>query len=178
MAVPFLARLVDDFVAEDVCGERRNCVRFLCSWLKGIGQGKNDKRKDHTMIIRHQGRSLIEDEFIIGYAVYEGYEIYIYQKDGSKTQVKEGSVSPILSDLNRKAEPSHVREGVHPLCCLDLSDILIADLKCRGAMCLEDLETWTDEDFKELRGLGPVKIKKIRDTLRNYGIGSQERLDQ
>lgn len=129
------------------------------------------------MIIRHQGRSLIEDELIIGYAVYEGYELYLYQKDGSKRQVKESSVSPILSDLERKTEPSLEREGAHPLYCLDVGHVILMSLKYRGAMCLEDLEAWTDEDFKEIRGLGDVKIRKIRDTLKKYGVGSQEYSD-
>lgn len=36
------------------------------------------------MVIRHQGRTLAEDEDVIGYAVYEGAKLYIYREDGSR----------------------------------------------------------------------------------------------
>ena len=49
-------------------------------------------------------------------------------------------------------------------------------MRFKGVMCLEDLAKWTYEDFKRIRGLGPLKIGKILEKLKQYGIETQAEL--
>lgn len=85
--------------------------------------------------------------------------------------MKASSVTPLASDMEGKTRPRPEREKEHPLCCLNLSRIIMLDMRREGVLCLEDLEDWTDQDFKRIRGLGHVKIKNIREILKRYGIG-------
>lgn len=125
------------------------------------------------MIIRHQGRTMTGDEIISGYAVCVADRFYIYKEDGQKIQVKRSSVVPVLTDLeNDNAAQTRTVYG-HPLCSLDVSEYIQANLRSKGAVCLEDLEKWTYEDFKRIRGLGPSKISKILEKLKFFGIETQ-----
>ena len=109
------------------------------------------------MIIRHQGRTLIGDELISGYAVCEADKLYMYLDDGKKIQVKRSSVVPVLADLeNCKVEQPRESYG-HPLCSLEVSEYIQASLRFKGVMCLEDLAKWTYEDFKRT---GTIKNRK------------------
>ena len=128
------------------------------------------------MIIRHQGRTLIGAELISGYAVCEADKLYMYLDDGKKIQVKRSSVVPVLADLeNCKVEQPRESYG-HPLCSLEVSEYIQTSLRFKGVMCLEDLAKWTYEDFKRIRGLGPLKIGKILEKLKQYGIETQAEL--
>lgn len=51
-----------------------------------------------------------------------------------------------------------------------MSSYILDQMRENGAVCLEDLERWTDRDFKKIRGLGKLKIKKVLETLQRYGI--------
>lgn len=128
------------------------------------------------MIIRHQGRTITDDEIVSGYAVCEMDRFYICLENGQKIQVKRSSVVPVLSDLEKG---SVAQAGIlygHPLCSLDVSEYIQANLRSKGVVCLEDLEKWTYEDFKRIRGLGPFKINKILEKLREFGIETQVKL--
>ena len=57
-----------------------------------------------------------------------------------------------------------------------IRDSIQASLRFKGVMCLEDLAKWTYEDFKRIRGLGPLKIGKILEKLKQYGIETQAEL--
>lgn len=128
------------------------------------------------MIIRHQGRTITGDEIISGYAVCEADIFYIYMESGQKIQVKRSSVIPVLSDLERGDEIQAGKTYGHPLCSLDVSEYIQTNLRSRGVVCLEDLEKWTYEDFKRIRGLGPLKIGKILERLKCFGINTQAEL--
>ena len=92
------------------------------------------------------------------------------------TMVKRSSVVPVLADLeNCKVEQPRESYG-HPLCSLEVSEYIQTSLRFKGVMCLEDLAKWTYEDFKRIRGLGPLKIGKILEKLKQYGIETQAEL--
>ena len=113
---------------------------------------------------------MIGDEIINGYAVCEADRFYIYMEDGKKIQVKRSSGVPVLTDLEKGDAAQRGRAYGHPLCNLDVSEYIQANLRSRGAVCLEDLEKWTYEDFKRIRGLGPSKISRILEKLEYFGI--------
>lgn len=123
------------------------------------------------MIIQHQGQTFVGYEIVRGYAIEMGDKAYIRLEDGRMVQVRKSTVYPVIKDdIALNTEKNIWEDGKHPLCCLDMSSYILDQMRENGAVCLEDLERWTDRDFKKIRGLGKLKIKKVLETLQRYGI--------
>lgn len=122
------------------------------------------------MIIRHKGVSLVSGKNVTGYAVHMDGKFYIFIDSGCRIQVKASSILPVEEGLIDAMELMPVKEGVHSLYCLGLSEQLLSELKNHGVRYLEDLLEWKDEDYNNIKGLGLQKRAKIQRKLEEYGL--------
>ena len=122
------------------------------------------------MIVRHQGVSIASGKNVTGYAVHMDGKSYIFFDNGCRIQVKASSIVPVEEGLVDAMELMPVKEGVHSLYCLGLSEQLLCELKKHGVRYLEDLLEWKDEDYNKVKGLGSQKRAKIQRKLEEYGL--------
>ena len=124
------------------------------------------------MIIKHEGTALISGKTIVGYAVNMNERYYIFCENGSRTQVRPASVMPLRADLINGQVKMDVAdsEKVHSIYLLKLSECILEKLRSNGVHCLEDLQKWTDAEYKRINGLGLKKQRIIQETLEHYHL--------
>jgi len=124
------------------------------------------------MIILHHGLIKGTRDKIIGYVMVEKEKEYITSIiDEKKYEVE--AVEPWLKGTDIKkiniTDVNYGKQGQinwHPLSLyFPEKGILIKQFNNLGAYYLEDLQLWTDKEFRHLRRLGNITQRKIQELL-------------
>lgn len=129
------------------------------------------------MILLHTGRSAQNGDYVIGYAVKLGRFYFIVDRRGLHTEVVKSTVKVYTAGTNIQlpidcrvdyGEPSYI-EHMHSLKDY-LTEYEVINYQQHGACYLEDLQDWTDKDYKEVRNIGPVKRRRMKKLLEEVGL--------
>ena len=124
------------------------------------------------MIIKHCAISKADGVLIVGYAVRQEENFFIYQENGGRIQVIGGSVFPLVDKYERAGEAGSDLDEVSgiPVSNLGLGEYITNNFMAKGAIYLEDLQTWTDKDYNEIIGLGKVRKRRVKEVLEQHHL--------
>lgn len=124
------------------------------------------------MIIKHCAINKADGTLTEGYAVRQGEDFFIYQENGERIPVLGGSVFPLVHEYGKMREDEPEPDGISgiPISNLGLGEYITNNFMAKGAMYLEDLQTWTDKDYGEIRGLGERRKQKVREILERHHL--------
>ena len=122
------------------------------------------------MIVKHCAINNADGTMIVGYAVRQEKDFFIYQENGERVQVVGSSIFPLI-DKYEQAEDSGLDEvsGI-PVSNLGLGKYITNNFMAKGAIYLEDLQTWTDKEYSAIRGLGKIRKQRVKKVLEQHQL--------
>ena len=110
------------------------------------------------MIILHKGRDLY-GMMHTGYIVFQEHKYFIIDLHDRRFEVEKTTISPIIDE-----NTEHMLDNFPDI----FGFSLLNALKNKGVYTIKDLIRMSDDDLLNTRGVGVVKLSRIKDLLDKY----------
>lgn len=129
-------------------------------------------KKRKNMIIKHCAMNKKDGMLIVGYIVRQEDEFFIFQETGERIQVIGSSIFPLIDKYGTLGVGESGADEISgiPISNLGLGKYITNNFMAKGAIYLEDLQTWTDKDYSGIRGLGKVRKQRVREVLEQHHL--------